>query len=81
MRAGVVQLIESLPSCELLLIFKCLLPVCMPSEKSPSTRDKGRAAPRNSLDPHPAASSSMIGPNSSQRSPLNFCICNCLLTR
>jgi hypothetical protein len=28
-----------------------------------------------------AAVSSMIGPNSSQRSPLNFIICNCLLTR
>src|ERR1700737_3628623 len=28
-----------------------------------------------------AAVASMIGPNSSQRSPLNFIICNCLLTR
>jgi hypothetical protein len=33
-------------------------------------------------DAYPAAPvSSRIGPNSSQRSPLNFIICNCLLTR
>src|SRR5580704_11105440 len=50
--------------------------------KDVDARDKpGHDGEDEGVRNHPAASSWMIGPNSCQRSPSNFIICNCLLTR